>query len=279
MKKTDIYMPLFIGDYLKDTMHLTTQEHGAYLLAIMHYWATGPLPDDNHKLAAICRLDRRAFLRVRTAIEPFFTIAGGKWVHGRVEAELKKAANRREKAAESANARWNKQLGNDTEAMQTQCGRNANASPEHMRTQCSSTSTSSKEVSELYSANINTDAAREKIHSLAREIEDVVKAPPEFGFGLPSAIEMLFREGHTELEILDAARVIAAQGRPIKNFKYLVTTVRNRKADANRPIPPRKPRYNPADASSPESVAERRAKILDGMRATFPGFGSEGDGG
>lgn len=276
MKKPDTYMPLVIGDYLKDTMHLEAAEHGAYLLAIMHYWANGPLPDDDRKLAAICRVPRGDWPAVRETLAPFFQIDAGAWRHKRIEAELIRAREKSQKAADSANKRW--QGKNDTNAYANASDFDANASLEHMPSQCSATTTSPS-VSEIHSDTSQQLSAREKIHALASEIEAVVVGPPEFGFGLPSALEMLFREGHTELEIIDAARVIAAQGRPIKNPKYLIATVRNRKADASRPSPPRKPRYNPADASSPESVADRRSKIAAGMRAAFPGLGGTGDAG
>ena len=32
------YLPIWIGDYLKETRHLSTEEHGAYLLLLFQYW-------------------------------------------------------------------------------------------------------------------------------------------------------------------------------------------------------------------------------------------------
>lgn len=52
------YLPLFTGDYLRDTRHLTPLRHGVYLLLLMHCWDTkGPAPLDEQELCGIvnCR--------------------------------------------------------------------------------------------------------------------------------------------------------------------------------------------------------------------------------
>lgn len=80
-------MPLYIGDYLADTGHLSTTQHGAYLLLIMHYWRKGCLPADDKQLAAIAKLPLRIWLDTKETIRAFFT---DEWRHARIDAELEK---------------------------------------------------------------------------------------------------------------------------------------------------------------------------------------------
>lgn len=83
------FMPFYIADYMADTSHLTTVEHGAYLLLIMNYWQRGqPLPNDDRKLARIAGIGPREWKRMRDTISEFFEISCSEWLHTRVESEL-----------------------------------------------------------------------------------------------------------------------------------------------------------------------------------------------
>lgn len=89
--RPDTWMPLYWGDYLRDTGHLSAAEHGAYLLLIGHYWTTGkPLPNDDTLLARIARMAPKAWKQARSIIEPFFQVSGNEWSHKRIAAELAK---------------------------------------------------------------------------------------------------------------------------------------------------------------------------------------------
>jgi len=99
--KVDIWMPIYIGDYLADTMRLTTEQHGAYFLLLMEHWKSGPLPDDDEELAAIVRLPRAQWVKQRTKLARFFVIEGGTWRQKRLEREFEAAQARRESARES----------------------------------------------------------------------------------------------------------------------------------------------------------------------------------
>jgi uncharacterized protein YdaU (DUF1376 family) len=110
--KTDIWMPVYIGDYLADTMHLSTEQHGAYLLLLFHLWRRGILQDDDAVLAQITGLPISAWTISRAVLAEFFEIRDGQWHHGRVEREkLRTAAKQKlnaNRAKLAASARWGK---------------------------------------------------------------------------------------------------------------------------------------------------------------------------
>ena len=69
--KTDIWMPVYIGDYLADTMRVSTEQHGGYLLLLFHLWRRGILPDDV-VLAQITGLGVSAWSSARQVLGEFF---------------------------------------------------------------------------------------------------------------------------------------------------------------------------------------------------------------
>jgi uncharacterized protein YdaU (DUF1376 family) len=91
-KKTDTWMPFYVTDYLGDTMHLTTVQHGAYLLLLLACWkAGGVLEDDDTQLSTITRLSPPEWKKNAPVLRRFFSEANGHLEHGRVLAELNKA--------------------------------------------------------------------------------------------------------------------------------------------------------------------------------------------
>ena len=81
------YMQLYIADYLADTMHLSAEEHGAYLLLMFNYWQTGkPIP--KNRLAKIARLTNERWADVEPSLQEFFCDNGEEWVHLRIEEDL-----------------------------------------------------------------------------------------------------------------------------------------------------------------------------------------------
>jgi uncharacterized protein YdaU (DUF1376 family) len=89
MTERPIWMPLYVRDYLADTRHLTTLQHGAYLLLIMEYWQKGRLPESETVLRSITSLTRGRWHANKATLAAMFQQPG--WRHPRIDAELKKA--------------------------------------------------------------------------------------------------------------------------------------------------------------------------------------------
>lgn len=123
------YMPLYVADYLADAAHLSTLEHGAYLLLIMTYWQRGKaLPDDDKKLARIARLQPEEWAGIRDEMAEFFDVDDGVWTHKRIDAELEKVRDKSEKAKRGGKARAQQErTERSANAKQTLSERSANA--------------------------------------------------------------------------------------------------------------------------------------------------------
>lgn len=92
--RPDTWMPWYIGDYLKDTMHLNAEQDGAYRRLIDACWmANGLLPDDDFRFAAVTKLSMRRWLKVRPIIMEFFTVTAAGLRLKKTDEELEKASN------------------------------------------------------------------------------------------------------------------------------------------------------------------------------------------
>jgi uncharacterized protein YdaU (DUF1376 family) len=107
MKKHYYWMPVNVGDWIRDIEHLTPAETGAYFRLIMFYWSNGGLPkspdgtNDEIAIARITRLDTRSWRRSRHVLRAMFRDPAS-WTHSRVDTELAKAIEK--SRVNSANA-------------------------------------------------------------------------------------------------------------------------------------------------------------------------------
>ena len=86
------YWERHIGDYARDTAHLTMIEHGAYSLLLDRYYATErPIPADQvHRLSRARTRDEKA--AVDAVLAEFFVLIDGEWLHNRADREIEKLA-------------------------------------------------------------------------------------------------------------------------------------------------------------------------------------------
>lgn len=130
-------MPFHTDAYLADTRHLTTTEHGAYLLLLITMWRNGGwLPNEEKLLRRYTGLDRRQWKRIEPTVMTFFNEENGKLVHGKVSDVYDSVMTRSKNASNSARAKWRKynETGN-ANACKTQSERNAiqNQSQNHSK--------------------------------------------------------------------------------------------------------------------------------------------------
>lgn len=84
------YYERHLGDYAKDTAHLSMLEHGAYNLLLDRYYGTeaGIPADQVYRVARARTKEERA--AVDAVLAEFFTTVDGAWVKNRVEEEIQR---------------------------------------------------------------------------------------------------------------------------------------------------------------------------------------------
>ena len=100
-EKVDIFMPLYVADYLADTTDLSTEEHGAYFLLLLTSWRSeGVLPNDPRRLARIAKVPFERWPDIWEAIGRFFDVDGATISQGRLVEERAKALRLKQASSE-----------------------------------------------------------------------------------------------------------------------------------------------------------------------------------
>jgi uncharacterized protein YdaU (DUF1376 family) len=101
-------MPLWTDAYLGDTSHLTTIEHGAYLLLLIAMWRTSEkrLPSDDKLLARYARCTAGQWARMKPILMAFFKANGGFITQSRLTDEANAVRQHSRKQSDKAKARW-----------------------------------------------------------------------------------------------------------------------------------------------------------------------------
>ncbi len=101
-------LPLWTDAYLGDTTHLTTIEHGAYLLLLMAMWRSpnGSLPNDDRLLARYAKLTKGQWSRIRPVLDPFFRVRDGQLTQGRLTDEREAVRQHSQSQSNKAKSRW-----------------------------------------------------------------------------------------------------------------------------------------------------------------------------
>lgn len=127
-------MPLWTDAYLADTGHLTTLEHGAYLLLLMAMWRSSSksIPADDVRMARTCRLGLHQWRRMKPTIVEFLRLdeESMTYTQGRLLDEARAVEQKRESQKTNARAKWRKfRETRDAVASKRQCQTAATLNP------------------------------------------------------------------------------------------------------------------------------------------------------
>jgi len=123
------YYQHHVGDYRRDTGHLTLLEHGIYRqLLYLYYISEKPIDATAIRLICVRTTDEcEAYNRV---LADFFVERDGVYFHRRCEFEIQRFKDKSDKAKQSIKTRWNKnkELMPDTNVLPTNNEGNTNQS-------------------------------------------------------------------------------------------------------------------------------------------------------
>lgn len=216
-KKTDIWFPLYVNDYLGDTASLSTVEHGIYLLLLIECFKKGSIPADISKIRKIAKLSNRFsneslmnvlnsyFVLKCTSVDvlngPDVDVLKSQfYTNKRMTEEREKANKISNSASEKAKKRWKKD--------------DAGESSGHMPQKCQSQSQSQSHQSINPDRQINATINSPKTNSIHQE--GTIVRTSSYGLGEEKIVEfdsetadMIISTFYGKDEISDSAKLKA----------------------------------------------------------------------
>jgi uncharacterized protein YdaU (DUF1376 family) len=110
------FIAFYMGDYDRDTRHLSTLEHGAYFLLLKHCWVHGSIPVENSSRALIAQLSEQKWRTIRGKVNPFFDSEGR---NKRATKEIEKAEKLSTRQAMAGHRGARKRWGNHSHGVAT----------------------------------------------------------------------------------------------------------------------------------------------------------------
>lgn len=209
------FMQLYVSDFVGDTLHLSTEQVGAYLLLLMAMWnAGGSLPNDEVKLARVARMSVKKWRAVAADLLAYFTVDGDAVRHNRLTKELQKSEGKSNSRA-SAGAK-----GGRAKALKDKNASVANVTdlPQHLpdtRYQIEAASQLGERAF-LYDRLIEAASTRGQCHQ-------------SLAMGIGPMTDLLAKGFDLETDILPVIRERANPS--IRSWSYFVTIIVQRQAE------------------------------------------------
>lgn len=269
------YYEHHLGDYAKDTGHLTIMEHGAYRLLLDRYYSTEEgIPAAQAYRLARARSDEERHA-VDVVLEEYFDLVDGVWINGRAEEEIERARAKIGASRENGKkgGRPKKYVGSDSETQQKPSGlfpgsdsetqQKAHQAPDTRHQTPGLTASGVPDSNEtvqktekqlaLQSANEISQTARVCLGLKAMGYGDTNPHDPK--------LQALLDAGLTTDEIISAGQSGKGLG---KGFRWVLATAEGRRRDAAnvKPMPDKQPNSSGLSKAG-QKTAEAAARWLE----------------
>ena len=98
----------FPSDHIADTLHLSLEAQGCYILILFHTWNRNCQPFNEKELRSLLRITPGKWRKIKNEITPLFDLSEGTFKQKRLEKAWREALQRSEKAREAAKIRHEK---------------------------------------------------------------------------------------------------------------------------------------------------------------------------